>query len=84
MIIVSRLLLRFFSLRHHFIFLSFVPLYPSLQTFKLQIHHWSDVEARLATSVHLHRVIILGKRIGGSLYSLRIGQLRTRCEVGGE
>lgn len=44
--------------------------------------------SRPPTSVHLHRarwdrVIILGKRIGGSLCSLRIEQLRTRCEVGG-
>lgn len=50
MIIVSRLLLRFFFLRHHLLpfFLSHAPLYPSLPPFKLQIHHSSDVSAHLA------------------------------------
>lgn len=93
MIIVSRLLLRFFSSAiifslSFFLTLLFTP--PShLSNSKFTTRRMCRRISRPPTSVHLHRarwdrVIILGKRIGGSLCSLRIEQLRTRCEVGGE
>lgn len=92
MIIVSRLLLRFFSSAiifslSFFLTLLFTP--PShLSNSKFTTRRMCRRISRPPTSVHLHRarwdrVIILGKRIGGSLCSLRIEQLRTRCEVGG-